>query len=304
MTMPTATEPALEEEQSTAPFPIPEANGNGKAVDGRKAIIDIRNITKIYHLGDVEVQALRGVSLKINSGEFVSIMGPSGSGKSTMLQILGALDQPTSGEYFLDGVDVSKLKDSQLAEIRNKKIGFVFQSFNLLARISAQRQVELPLLYAGTRNRSALAIKALEAVDLGNRVNHTPKELSGGQQQRVAIARAIVTNPAMVLADEPTGALDSRSGQEVLKIFQKLNREQKITVVFVTHDSFVAQHTDRIIMLRDGEIVADRRVANPYDAATTERPSEDQTLKQLFDQGYAPSPNGHREPVRAEVSAT
>jgi putative ABC transport system ATP-binding protein len=303
MTMPNVTEPALEEEQSVAPFEIPDPNGNGKGEPSRKAIIDIRNITKIYHLGDVEVQALRGVSLTINSGEFVSIMGPSGSGKSTMLQILGALDQPTSGEYYLDGVDVSRLKDSQLAEIRNRKIGFVFQSFNLLARITAQRQVELPLLYGGNRNRAALAKKALEMVELGSRINHTPKELSGGQQQRVAIARAIVTNPAMVLADEPTGALDSRSGQEVLKIFQKLNREQKITVVFVTHDSFVAQHTDRIIMLRDGEIVADRRVANPYDAATTERPSEDHTLKQLFQEGYAPAPNGHRQPVEAEVNA-
>src|SRR5579859_3902717 len=166
---------------------------------GRKAVIDIRSITKIYKMGDVEVQALRGVSLKVYEGEFVSIMGPSGSGKSTMLQILGALDQPTSGDYFLDGVDVAKMKDSQLATIRNKKIGFVFQSFNLLARTTALRQVELPLLYGGAHNRSAMAKAALESVGLGDRLNHLPKELSGGQQQRVAIARAIVTNPAMVL---------------------------------------------------------------------------------------------------------
>ncbi|MEP7290052.1 MAG: ABC transporter ATP-binding protein [Chloroflexota bacterium] len=238
-------------------------------------------------MGDVEVNALRGVSLKIYEGEFVSIMGPSGSGKSTMLQILGALDQPTSGEYFLDGVNVAKLNDSKLADIRNKKIGFVFQSFNLLARTPAIRQVELPLLYSGTPNRSKLAKEALESVGLAERIHHLPRELSGGQQQRVAIARAIVTNPAIVLGDEPTGALDSHSGQEVLKIFQQLNRERKMTIVFVTHDSFVARHTDRIVMLRDGEIVTDRRVPNPYDAATTERPAEDPELEAMFKETYS-----------------
>jgi putative ABC transport system ATP-binding protein len=252
----------------------------------RKAVIDIRNITKVYKMGDVEVQALRGVSLKVYEGEFVSIMGPSGSGKSTMLQILGALDQPTSGEYFLDGVDVAKLRDNQLAAIRNKKIGFVFQSFNLLARTTALRQVELPLLYGGVPNRSKLAKEALESVGLGSRINHLPKELSGGQQQRVAIARAIVTKPAILLGDEPTGALDSRSGQEVLKIFQQLNREKGITIVFVTHDSFVARHTDRIIMLRDGQIVTDRHVPDPYDAATTERPSDDPEIEAMFKETY------------------
>src|SRR5262245_16311710 len=248
----------------------------------RKVVIDIHDITKMYRMGEIEVHALRGVSLKVYEGEFLSIMGPSGSGKSTMLQILGALDQPTSGEYFLDGVDVAKMKDSKLAEIRNRKIGFVFQSFNLLARTSALRQVELPLLYAGTRNRSKLAKTALESVGLDDRLDHHPTELSGGQQQRVAIARAIVTNPAIVLGDEPTGALDSHSGQEVLKIFQQLNRERKMTIVFVTHDSFVARHTDRIVILRDGEIVADHKVPNPYDAETTERPSEDPELEAMF----------------------
>jgi len=211
------------------------------------------------------------------------------------LQILGALDKPTSGEYFLDGVNVAKLRDNQLAAIRNKKIGFVFQSFNLLARTTALRQVELPLLYAGTRNRSKLARAALESVGLGDRVNHRPTELSGGQQQRVAIARAIVTRPAMVLADEPTGALDSHSGQEVLKIFQQLNRDMHMTTVFVTHDSFVARHTNRIIMLRDGLIVSDRAVPEPYDAATTERPTADPELETMLKQDPAvwkrPIPN-------------
>src|SRR5579872_5895651 len=233
--------PAIVKPETDEQIPAPMAESvpvNGPVIaDNRKAVIDIRNITKVYKMGDVEVNALRGVSLKVFEGEFVSIMGPSGSGKSTMLQILGALDQPTSGEYFLDGVDVAKMKDSQLASIRNKKIGFVFQSFNLLARTTALRQVELPLLYGGARNRSALAKAALESVGLGDRINHLPKELSGGQQQRVAIARAIVTNPAIVLGDEPTGALDSRNGQDVLKIFQQLNRDKKMTVVFVTHDS-------------------------------------------------------------------
>jgi len=253
----------------------------------RTAVIDIRDITKIYKMGDIEVKALSGVSLKIYDSEFVSIMGPSGSGKSTLLQILGALDQPTSGEYFLDGVDVSKLRDNQLADIRNRKIGFVFQGFNLLRRVSAQRQVELPLLYSSTRNRRTLARTALDSVGLSSRINHLPTELSGGQQQRVAIARAIVTNPAIVLGDEPTGALDSHSGQEVLKIFQQLNREKKMTIVFVTHDPYVARHTNRIIMLRDGQIVADHIVPEPYDAETTERPTDDPELAEVFKETYS-----------------
>jgi len=262
------------------------AQSTGEPADNRKVVIDIRNITKIYKMGDVEVQALRGVSLMVREGEFVSIMGPSGSGKSTMLQILGALDQPTSGEYFLDGVDVAKLKDRQLADIRNKKIGFVFQSFNLMPRTTALRQVEVPLLYAGTPNRGRLAKTALESVGLGNRIHHLPKELSGGQQQRVAIARAIVTKPAIVLGDEPTGALDTHSGQEVLRIFQQLNRERGMTVVFVTHDSWVAKHTNRVVMLRDGLIVADHAMPNPLDASNSERPSADPELEAMFRATY------------------
>src|SRR5690606_38615508 len=202
---------------------------------GRRAVIDIRDITKVYSMGDIEVHALRGVSLTIYEGEFVSIMGPSGSGKSTLMNVLGALDQPTSGGYCLDGEDVSKLNESDLARVRNKKIGFVFQSFNLLKRTTALRQVELPLIYGGGSRRTERAKAALEAVGLGQRLHHLPSELSGGQQQRVAIARALVNEPAIILADEPTGNLDSRSGTEVMRIFQDLNRNRGITTVFVTH---------------------------------------------------------------------
>jgi putative ABC transport system ATP-binding protein len=253
---------------------------------GRRAIIDIRDITKVYTMGDIEVHALRGVSLKIYEGEFVSIMGPSGSGKSTLMHILGALDQPTDGEYALDGVEVSRMSEAELARIRNIKIGFVFQSFNLLKRTTALRQVELPLMYGGVSNRMQKAKAALEAVGLGKRLDHLPSELSGGQQQRVAIARALVTEPAMILADEPTGNLDSRSGTEVMQIFQSLNREKGITTVFVTHDPWIARHTDRVIMLRDGKVVADRRVAEPLVAGEAERPSEAEALEGVFQEVY------------------
>jgi putative ABC transport system ATP-binding protein len=255
-------------------------------IEETKAVIDIRDITRTYDMGELSLQVLKGISLQIFKGEFVSIMGPSGSGKSTLMNILGALDQPTSGEYFLDGVDVSKLSETALAGVRNKKIGFVFQSFNLLRRTTALRQVELPLVYGGVSARSQKAKAALEAVGLGQRLDHLPSELSGGQQQRVAIARALVNEPAMILADEPTGNLDSRSGTEVMQIFQELNREQGITIVFVTHDPWIARHTKRVIMLRDGLVVADRRVAEPLVAGDSERPSEVEELEGIFQETY------------------
>jgi putative ABC transport system ATP-binding protein len=249
-------------------------------------VIDIQGITKTYKLGEIDLQVLRGIDLKIERGEFISIMGPSGSGKSTLMNILGALDQPTTGTYRLDGIDVAKLSENELARIRNKKIGFVFQNFNLLKRTSALRQVELPLLYAGVGGRSKKAKAALEAVGLSNRMNHLPSELSGGQQQRVAIARAIVNEPSLILADEPTGNLDTRSGKEVMQIFQTMNREQGITTVFVTHDPWIARHTNRVVMLRDGLVIADQPITNPLDAETAERPSEAEELATVFEDAY------------------
>jgi putative ABC transport system ATP-binding protein len=237
-----------------------------------RSLIEIRDITKIYRMGgDIEVHALRGVSLQVDAGELLSIMGPSGSGKSTMMNVLGCLDQPTSGEYYLDGVDVKRLNDNALAEIRNRKIGFVFQTFNLLPRTTALQNVELPLVYRGVngRERRRRVTEALELVGLADRIHHRPNELSGGEQQRVAIARALATQPDIILADEPTGNLDSRSGAEIVAIFQRLNREMGITVVFVTHDPEIAAHTRRIVQLLDGKIVADELVENPLDAKAT-----------------------------------
>lgn len=233
-------------------------------------VIEIQNVKKIYQMGDVQVPALNGVSLNVEKGEMVAIIGPSGSGKSTLMNIIGCLDTPTSGSYILDGVDVSKMTDDEQALIRNKKIGFVFQQFNLLPRTPALDQVELPMVYAGASDRKARAREALEAVGLGDRLHHRPTELSGGQQQRVAIARALVNNPSILLADEPTGNLDSKAGREVMAIFQRLNRERGITVILVTHEPAIAAHTHRIVRIRDGMIVGDEQVVKPRDATVEE----------------------------------
>ncbi len=218
-------------------------------------VIQVENVKKIYKMGEVEVPALNGVSFRIEKGEMVAITGPSGSGKSTLMNIIGCLDTPTSGTYILDGVDVSKLNDDEQASIRNKKIGFVFQTFNLLARTPALDQVELPMVYAGASDRRQRALAALESVGLKERVHHRPTELSGGQQQRVAIARALVNNPSIILADEPTGNLDSKSGAEIMNIFKTLNRDKGLTVVLVTHDPNIAAQAQRTIHVRDGLLV-------------------------------------------------
>ena len=225
-------------------------------------IIVIEQLKKTYDLGEVKVEALRGIDVQICRGEFVAIMGASGSGKSTFMNILGCLDRPTNGRYRLEGMDVSQMSSDQLAEVRNKKIGFVFQNFNLLSRTSALENVEVPLLYDGTayRDRHARALAALKAVGLEARAEHYPSQLSGGQQQRVAIARSLVNRPAIILADEPTGNLDSETSVEIMGILQGLNAQQQITIVLVTHESDIAQYAERVIVFRDGLMVDDRSV--------------------------------------------
>ncbi len=225
-------------------------------MEDRDNVIELVNVTKVYKMGAVEVQALCGVSFTVKRGEIISIMGPSGSGKSTLMNILGCLDHPTGGEYYLDGEPVAQLRDDQLAGIRNRKVGFIFQSFNLLPRSTALANVELPLRYAGTvKGRLERARQALEEVGLAERIKHRPNELSGGQQQRVAIARALVNDPAIIMADEPTGNLDSKSGKEIMEILLRLNRDNGTTVLIVTHDPNVAAQTQRVIRLMDGMLV-------------------------------------------------
>ena len=237
-------------------------------------MIEVKDIYKIYKLGDQEVHALDGVSLKIHDGEMVSIMGPSGSGKSTLMAILGCLDVPTTGAYYIDGEEVEKMSEDQLANLRAHKIGFVFQQFNLLPRTSALENVMLPLQYDGlnAKLRTEKAKQALEIVGLADRMNHHPNQLSGGQQQRVAIARALVNDPSILLADEPTGNLDSRTGAEIIAMFQKLHKEHHQTVVYVTHDLFTARHTERVIHLVDGQVMREEMVAEPLVAGVSHRP--------------------------------
>ena len=229
------------------------------SADG-KPVLRLEDVTKIYRMGSVEVAALNGVSLEISAGEMVSIMGPSGSGKSTLMNVIGCLDVPTSGKYYLDGADVGSLNDNRLSEIRGRQIGFVFQTYNLLPRLTARANVELPLVYTSARQRRRLALDALEKVGLGDRAGHKPTELSGGQQQRVGIARALVKEPRILLADEPTGNLDSRSSEEIMALLKSLNRDQGHTVIIVTHEDDIARQTDRMVTVLDGKVVDDSPV--------------------------------------------
>lgn len=231
-------------------------------------MIELQNIVKIYKMGEIEVPVLRGLSFHVGLGEMVAIMGPSGCGKSTLMNIIGCLDTPTSGSYFLEGAEVSKLTDSQLAELRNKKIGFVFQTFNLIARTPAVTNVELPLLYGNVPNRTKRAMEALEKVGLVERAQHKPNQLSGGEQQRVAIARAMVNNPSIILADEPTGNLDSKASLEIIQIMKRLNVEEGITIILVTHEHDIAVHAQRIVSLRDGQVVGEETISQ-YETRVT-----------------------------------
>ena len=227
------------------------------------SVIHLEKITKSYDIGAEEVHALRGVSIELHKNEYVAIMGPSGSGKSTLMNVIGCLDTPSSGQYLFNGINVSEMNDNQLAKIRNKEIGFVFQTFNLLARSDALHNVELPLIYAGVvaSERKQRALEALEHVNLGDRVHHKPNELSGGQRQRVAIARALVTQPSIILADEPTGNLDTKTGDEIMMLFEEIHKQGN-TIILVTHEEYIAEHAQRIIRLRDGIVESDERISN------------------------------------------
>ncbi|MHB8134830.1 MAG: ABC transporter ATP-binding protein [Anaerolineaceae bacterium] len=225
-------------------------------------VIETHNLTKIYQMGNIEVRALDGIDIQIERGSVISIMGPSGSGKSTLMNLLGCLDRPTGGDYILDGINVGKMKDDELADVRNRKVGFVFQSFNLLPRQTSMANVELPMRYAGiTKGRREKAAQALQSVGLADRMTHKPTELSGGQQQRVAIARALVNDPAIIMADEPTGNLDSKSGKEIMELILNLNKTKGTTIIIVTHDPVVAEQTQRIIRLIDGKVLVEDGIA-------------------------------------------
>ena len=254
--------------RATGGAPMAATVGKEAAGSDSRPVIQLEGIHKIYSMGDVQVRALRGVSLTIRQGEFVAIMGTSGSGKSTMMNIIGCLDRPTKGNYILDGQDVSQLSKDDRADIRNRKIGFVFQGFNLLSRTSALENVELPMLYAGldTAERAKRATEAIAAVGLAGREQSNPNQLSGGQQQRVAIARSLVNRPALILADEPTGNLDSKTSVEVMEIFQRLNTEQNITLVLVTHENDIAEYAKRVVVFRDGQIKSDHQVTERRNA--------------------------------------
>ncbi len=236
-----------------------ESEVNGSKITGRSTIIQLESITKIYRLGTVDVTALDGIDLEVIKGDFIAIMGPSGSGKSTLMNVIGCLDAPTTGTYFLEGKEVSSRGDNALARIRNRQIGFVFQTYNLLPRLTALQNVELPLVYGGMKGRRRRSMEALEQVGLADRATHKPAELSGGQQQRVGIARALVTNPAILLADEPTGNLDSKSSSEIMELIENLNHDSDLTVVLVTHERDIAARTGRTITLVDGKITGDTK---------------------------------------------
>jgi putative ABC transport system ATP-binding protein len=241
-----------------------------------ESVISLKDVHKIYKTGDIEVHALRGVSLEVKRGEFVAVMGPSGSGKSTMMNLIGCLDRPTSGTYILDGIDVSTMSKNERADTRNTKIGFVFQSFNLIPRTSAVANVELPMVYAGVSvsERRERARVALASVGLKEKEHSLPNQLSGGQQQRVALARALASNPAIILADEPTGALDTKTADEIMRIFRQLNEERHMTIVLVTHEPDIAVHAKRLVRFRDGEIQEDRPITHKDDAASLHPPVE------------------------------